>query len=452
MFYRFSLLLPLLLAASIANAQIVDYSNVGVIINLNSDDSQIIGAYFVAARNIPNVNVIEVDVPVSEQITPQEFADLRAQVEQYLLDNDLVDQLDYLVTTKGVPLRSGTTACNTLSNFSGCKSVDSQLCLILGPLAGSIGTNQTINNPFLASLELHSRAVTGIYLVTRLDGFKVDDVKALIDRSGPFIPVVKQNARIVADLTWTGDPGALPTLVAQLESITTPLEQDDWNTLTDTSLNVVTAINDLFGYISIHDSPVLNEPQFTWMPGSLVMEWWNFSAFSFNPSNSNPAQRRTAERIAEGATGARGNVTAQFGSLNSLSYHTWVRYTDTSYHFNLAESFYAGIMTLNDSYVVIGDPKTSIILALSTSVPEITESETPSAFPNPSSGLFTLKANISFRVERITDMLGREIPFSSSEGSGNTTIDMSSAPEGIYLVTSSSTSGERFTTRVALQR
>lgn len=452
MYYRSSLLQLLLLTASAASAQTVDYSNVGVIINQNSFDSQTIGAYFVAARNIPTVNVIEVDVPISEQITPQQFADLRGQVEQYLLDNDLVDQLDYLVTTKGVPLRSGSTACNTLSNFSGCKSVDSQLCLILGPLAGSIGTNQTVNNPFLASLENHSRAATGVYLVTRLDGFKIDDVTTLIDRSGPFIPVVKQNALIVADLNWTGDPAAVPTFVAQFESITGPLEQDGWNTLTDTSMNMVTGLDDVFGYISIHDAPVLSVPQFNWMQGGIAMEWWSFAAYSFNPSESDPQKRRIAERIAEGVTGARGNVTVAFASPNSMAYHTWVRYTDTSYHFNLAESFYAGIMSLNDSYVVIGDPKTSIVLSSSTAVGEMTNGEALSAFPNPSSGIFTLQAGVGFRVERITDMLGREIPFSSSGSSGSKTIDMISAPDGIYLVTSSSPTGERYTTRVALQR
>lgn len=450
--YRFSAQLALLLAASIANAQVPDHSNVGVIINLNSLESQTIGAYFAAARNIPAVNLIEVQTSTSEQITPTEFGDLREQVEQYLVDNGLVDQLDFLVTTKGVPLRSGSTACNTLSNYSGCKSVDSQLCLILGPLAGSIGTNQTVSNPFLASLENHSRAATGVYLVTRLDGFKIDDVTTLIDRSGPFIPVVKQNALIVADASWNGDITSLPYFMGQFESITGPLEQDGWNTLTDTSMNMVTGLDDLFGYISIHDAPVLSVPQFNWMQGGIAMEWWSFAAYSFNPSESDPQKRRIAERIAEGVTGARGNVTVAFASPNSMAYHTWLRYTDTSYHFNLAESFYAGIMTLNDSYVVIGDPKTSIVLSSSTAVGEMTNGEALSAFPNPSGGIFTLQAGVGFRVERITDMLGREIPFSSSETSGNTTIDMGSALEGIYLVRSSSSSGERFTTRVALQR
>jgi uncharacterized protein (TIGR03790 family) len=452
MYLRFCLFTTVLVLRTVAQAQEVDYTDVGVIVNLNSDDSQAIGAYFVAARNIPAENVIEVNVPVTEQITPQEFADLQEQVEQHLLNNGLVDQLNYLVTTKGVPLRSGTTACNTSSNFSGCKSIDSQLCLILGPLTSAIGANPTVQNPFRTSTSDHSRANNGIYLVTRLDGFKLEDVQALIERSGPNVSVVKEDALIVADAAWAGDPGALSVFVEQFESITTPLEQNGWSTLTDVSPTVVTEIEDLFGYISVHDAPALNEPEFTWMAGAIAMEWWNFSAFSFDPSTTTPEHRRIAERVAEGVIGARGNVTAQFGTPNYHAYHTWVRYTDTSYHFNLAESFYAGIMTLNDSYVVIGDPKTSIVLTSNTSISDTDRSVNVVAYPNPNNGNFIISSSDPFQSYRITDMLGRTIPSASGTWSDRLSIDLSEQPEGIYVLQGSTRNGKRFTIRVIVQR
>ena len=66
-------------------AQTTNYTDVGVIVNLNSPVSMQIGSYFQQARNIPNQNMIYVSVPTTEVINDTEFNQLRTQIENYLV-------------------------------------------------------------------------------------------------------------------------------------------------------------------------------------------------------------------------------------------------------------------------------------------------------------------------------------------------------------------------------
>ena len=100
---RITFALILLFCGGSLSAQ-TNYNDVAVIVNMNSQESIDIGAFFKNARNIPDVNMIYVYTSTTQDIDSVTFESLRSQVENHLVNNILVDSINYLVTTKGVPL------------------------------------------------------------------------------------------------------------------------------------------------------------------------------------------------------------------------------------------------------------------------------------------------------------------------------------------------------------
>ena len=150
---------------------IEDYSDVLLILNNNSDFSKEIGSYFL---QFFDAHVVYVDAPTKETISRSEFDDVRAQIENHLEGNSLTDRINYLVTTKGVPLRvSGT----------GNAAFDSELTLILGQYASYIGQDSYRPNPYHNSSDRFSRDDHDIYLVTRITGYTTEEAKGIIDKS-----------------------------------------------------------------------------------------------------------------------------------------------------------------------------------------------------------------------------------------------------------------------------
>ena len=108
----------------------VSYNDVAVVVNMHSSASQAIGSYFQMHRGIPATNMIYVYVDTTEEIDSTMFNVLRSQVEDQLILNNIRDSINYLVTTKGVPLK--VNRGSTYSQSSPSSSVESELMLILG--------------------------------------------------------------------------------------------------------------------------------------------------------------------------------------------------------------------------------------------------------------------------------------------------------------------------------
>ena len=180
------LILALSCVSSLISQTSSDYSDVAVIVNDNSQISMNIGSYFQQARNVPNQNMIHITTSTLEEIDSLTFELLRQQIEGYLISNNLTDSINYIVTTKGVPLKIYRPV-STGTNFSyiASNSVDSELALMLGSDANSIAANGSIPNSFYSSNQHFSRDSFGIYLVTRLTGYTASDIYNLINRSGP---------------------------------------------------------------------------------------------------------------------------------------------------------------------------------------------------------------------------------------------------------------------------
>ena len=104
----------------------LDYHDVVVIVNNNSDISREIGDYFVSERNISRDHVINVSAPNRETINPSQFDDLAQQVKENLSERGLNEKINYMVTTKGVPLRVSNNEWRALSVDQGLMLIDSE--------------------------------------------------------------------------------------------------------------------------------------------------------------------------------------------------------------------------------------------------------------------------------------------------------------------------------------
>ena len=178
-------------------ASVIDYSDVGVLINNLSEESRTIGWAFVAARNISLDRVFifnESGTPTKETINRDQFDTYFATPFLEMLQNrSTTSGLNYLVTTKGIPLR--------VSGGNDKASFDQELALLGGSYNSSIGGNYWFEHDYgpLAgkAMEPFKRSKYGFFLVTRLTGYTVDTALELIERANQSLG---QRGEFVLDL------------------------------------------------------------------------------------------------------------------------------------------------------------------------------------------------------------------------------------------------------------
>ncbi len=347
------LLLPVMTAGQ------VSYNDVAVIVNTNSSASQTIGNYFRMRRNIPPANMIYVQVDTVEEIDSTGFNLLRAQVENHLVTNNLQNSINYLVTTKGVPLK--VNRGSTYSTSSPSSSVESELMLILGNYSSIIGGAGPQMNPYFNQTASFSRTAYGIYLVTRLDAYTVQQVLELIDRSGPNLLVDPAASFLFdQDPAWTS-----PLNTYMTRARNTLVNKGRVVTLDSTSVYQTNRQN-LVGYMSWgsndHYQHLYTQhaiPYNTYAPGAIAETYVSTSGRSFeNPPQY--GQSLIVDLLAEGVSGAKGYVYEPFSNAMAHAYILYDRYTSG---YNLAESYFMASLLVSWMDVVVGDPKTSITFA-----------------------------------------------------------------------------------------
>ena len=162
---------------------VIDYSDVGVLINNNSEASRTIGWAFISARNISMDRVFifnDSGTPTAETINREQFETYFMQPFFEMLNNrSLGNSLNYLVTTKGIPLR--------INGGNDKASFDQEFSLLGGQYNASIGANGWISHQYgpLAGkeMEIFTRQEYGFYLVTRLTGYTVETALGLIEKA-----------------------------------------------------------------------------------------------------------------------------------------------------------------------------------------------------------------------------------------------------------------------------
>jgi len=429
--------------------QHVSYTDVGLIINSNSPVSEEIGEYFRVKRNIPERHIFRIDVPFVEEIGEVAFQDYLMQVQQILTERNLADSLNYLVTTKGCPLKvlrveNDTSNCNS--------SVESELMLIPSPQhIGSCITFEQLNagtyfkNPYFTVNGTFSKADYGIYLVTRLDGYTAEKVKSLIDRSGPNTLVIKDSTLFVMDQSpaWTGIG-----LNTELGTTAALMTSAGWPILLNSTNLYVTNQQHVLGYASWGsndpdaDTASHARPSNTWVNGSIAETHVSTSGRSFEPGTAY-GQSLIADLIEEGVTGAKGYVYEPFTAAIAISSILFSRYVDMSFDgtpdYNLAESYFSASRMIGWKDVVIGDPKTSIttneLLASAMNSVNLTRLQ---IYPNPASHTTVLNMQMPATQNAalsIYDSFGRLVHSETlNPGTVQRSLALDLFPSGIYLV------------------
>ncbi|MEW6511509.1 MAG: TIGR03790 family protein [Bacteroidota bacterium] len=401
------------------------YDDVVVLVNTASDVSVSVGEYFQAARNIPVENILRVTAPLSETITGAEFESLRGQIEEMLTGLGMAERINYIVTTKGMPLRVDRGGVGSTSSASA--SVESELTCILGDYVGQIGAGSAFVSPYFNKNTRFSHKMYGIYLVTRLDGYSLEDVKHLIDRSGPGVPSSTIDPFVLdQDPEW---PSQYTSLNTNIEKASSLLSSKGKTVLLNSDTTFLTRKSNIAGYVSWgsndHHAGDFTEnaiPHHTWAPGAIAETYVSTSGRSFE----NPpfyGQSLIADLIHEGASGAKGYVYEPFASAMADVSLLFNKYTSG---YNLAESYYIASRYLSWMDVVIGDPKTSIVDPNEVLPIELASFEAGLS-PDPASVQLTWTtasevSNYGFMVQRRTTGTGEftDIPGSFQHGGGTT--------------------------------
>ena len=354
---------PVLIFLVIAAAFAQKPENVLVVMNEKSPESRQIAEYYTKKRAIPDSNLCTISTAPSEQIDRRVYdSEVSAAVRACLSSRKLTENILYIVTTLGVPLKiSGTGGIE-----GDCASVDSELTLLYStikgashPLAGSV------DNPFYRQRETpfkHSNFP--IYLVTRLAAYDVNDVKAMIDRS----LAARNKGKFVIDLNGPEDGQGNDWL--RNAAIFLPKER----VVLDATNNVVVNQNEVIGYASWGSNDKNRKKRFLnfqWLPGAIMTEYVSTNGRTFvrPPAEwelgaswavtdrpkwfAGSPQSLSADYIHEGATGASGHVYEPYLSHCPRPDILLPAYFSGR---TLAESYYLSIPALSWQNIVLGDP------------------------------------------------------------------------------------------------
>ena len=345
--------------------------NVAVIINDASPASQRIGEYYAKKRALPAANVIHIQAPTADDITAQEFAKaIESPISGALIRNGLQDRVLYLVLTKGIPLRvKGTTGQNGTA-----ASVDSELTLLYRrmtgtatQLAGPMRNPYFLNGAAVDDAQPFTHSQYDIYLVTRLDGFAVEDALHLIDRGSA--PVTQ--GRVVLDEKATLFNRTGEEWLEEAAKRLTDMGHGQ-QVLLDRDAAPVRNIQDAIGYYSWGSNDPANRVRdfgITFVPGALAATFVSSDARTFTepPAGWQPSsdwndkkasyagspQSLSGDLIREGVTGVAGQVAEP--TLGG-TVHPEILFPAYFRGRNLAESFYLAIPYLSWQTVVVGDP------------------------------------------------------------------------------------------------
>ena len=342
-------------------------ANVLVVANAASAASIEIAEYYASRRAVPPDQVLRLQLPTTDEIARTQYdSQVERPITEWLMRHSAQDRILYIVLTKGVPLR--------ISGSSGTKgtvaSVDSELTLLYRKMSGVVfALNGWLPNPYF----LGDRGVNAarrftheyydLYLVTRLDGFSVADVKTLIDRGtkpsrqGAILLDARSEVSTSPGNTWLEDAAAGIR------------GQPGWTdrVVHDTRFGVVAHEQPLLGYYSWGS----NDPAFfltdslnlDFVPGALAGMFVSTDARTFQQP---PADWRAGKGtfagsnqsligtlIRQGATGAAGHVAEPYltGAIRPD-----VLFPSYLNGFNLAEAFYLAMPYSSWQTVVIGDP------------------------------------------------------------------------------------------------
>lgn len=344
-------------------------ANVLVVANEALPASLEIAEYYVQRRQIPATQLLKIRVSVADQVSRVEFdRAIQRPIAAWLARHGAQDRVLYIVLAKGVPLRVAGTG----GRSGTIASVDSELALLYRRMTGqAVSPNGNVPNPYFmddaqpSTTRRFTHAAHDIFLVTRLDGFTVADVKALIDRG--LNPAT--SGRVLLDQR----PGANEKPNDWLAAAAKKLEAQglgDRVVLEQTS-RLIDDQNAVLGYYSWgSNDPSFSTrvPEIDFAPGALAAMFVSTDARTFTepPAEWKPGpweskqsyhagspQSLTGDLVRAGVTGVAGYVTEPY---LDTSVRPDILFPSYFGGMNLAESFYLSMPALSWQTVVIGDP------------------------------------------------------------------------------------------------
>jgi uncharacterized protein (TIGR03790 family) len=339
-----------------------DGTNVLLVVNRADNLSRRIADYYIPKRGIPLQNVCKLDIlEEDEEISWDTYVEeVERPIARCLAKGGLREQVLYIVTTMGVPLKVSGPGEGIATEFC---AVDSELALLYSKMKGkSYKRAGPVPNPFYRQKDQpFAHASFPIYLVTRLAGYDFDDVKGIVDRSLG----ARNLGKFVFDLKSGDDSEGNNWL--RTAALALPKER----VVMDESVKVLTGEKDVIGYAGWGS----NDPNrhqrnlgFHWLPGALVTEYVSTNGRTFRRPPAawtigtwkdasgwfdGSPQTLTADYIHEGATGCSGHVYEPFLELNPRPELLFPAYFNGR---NLAESYYLSMPGLSWQNIVVGDP------------------------------------------------------------------------------------------------
>jgi uncharacterized protein (TIGR03790 family) len=342
--------------------------NVLIVSNAQSAASREIADYYAQKRAISSENAVRVDVPVGDEIARSVYeSEIEGPVARWLVAHHAQDRILYIVLTKDVPLRISGTG----GQQGTVSSVDSELALLYRKFMGqTIRLTGSIPNPYFAGDKgvapgvspPFTRRAQDIYLVTRLDGYSVADVRALIDRG---LAPAKQGTIVLDGRSEYMQSVGNAWLVKASAAVS---KMSGWSdaVVLDTSSKVLKGSPDVIGYYSWGSNDAAMKERHlghTFVPGAIAGEFVSTDGRTFQEppagwtTNGNPFrgshQSLIGDLVHDGITGVAGHVAEPYLSATIRPEILFPAYLSG---LNLAESFYMAMPFLSWQTVVVGDP------------------------------------------------------------------------------------------------
>ncbi len=317
--------------------------NVVVIATRRSPDSVSIAQYYAQKRRLPNTHIFTIDCVPQEEVPLAEYRDtIERPVMDLLRQRRLTESVDYLVLTKGIPLRIR----------EGGFSVD--CALMCSPLKRIFSSqlSESNLNPYFGKNERFSRRKYGFYLATRLDGYTMQHIRNLIDNS---LNAKQANGVFVLDLDPKRNGGGYRAINESMRAAARLLKQRGFEVILDEDEAFVGAVRDIMGYYSWgsndHKFNKLSYRSLRFRPGSIAETAVSTSARTFQVTDK--GQSLIADLIAQGATGVKGYVSEPYTAALCRAEVMFDCYTRGR---TIAESLWAASPFILWKDLVVGDP------------------------------------------------------------------------------------------------
>ena len=347
--------------------------NVLLVVNAKSKVSPAVAMYYLRRRHVPASQICTIHAPDDDEVDRTTFDKrIRLPIMECLKRGNLQDRILYIVLTKGVPL--GIQGSD--GRASDRASVDSELALVYQDLLGvQHPLPGKIPNPYFVrhatgNFVRFSHREFAMYLVTRLDGYDLEDIRALIDRA--LAP--SREGRFILDEEYDDSKAGnvwLREAAQNLQVVGVP----ESRIVLEQTTKFLTGEKDVLGYASWGSNDHANHSRFignTWKNGALLDEFvstdartferppkgWTIGQWSDPPETmfKGSPQSLIADYIHEGVTGAAGHVYEPYLDAcirPQILFPAYVR------GLNLAESYYAAMPYLSWMTIVVGDPLTA---------------------------------------------------------------------------------------------